>query len=948
MRGKATGRIALLMGLLSWIIFPADSGAAPETEALVNSICTGGDIIPFPRRVTYFDQYWDLPSKKILIRLESKATGPRRVTAEELRDRLSALLGPSGTVLIAASSDPRDSFDLQILIGTPEKDPGLRKLIPSSVRFGNAPMPVRDEEYAIRFIADRELHLVLCVGAGPRGCYFATQSLLQLFVKDEETGVRLRVAEVDDWPSFELRSTSVFQQPSEGEEETLNEALGATRWLGFSKFNTINVHYLHNQPGSWRAPPAEYREYAREATLWARRRDLNVMDFVNPFFGEPTAYSTSSKIVISRPEELDALVNSFRCTFDYGANMAMLCMDDFVPNPFPPYHLTNDEDREHFEDLAEATIYLIHELQRRLRELNPEARLIWCPPWFSTWMLDEMKQKQGIEMVRRVTEAIPQDVAVVWTGPGVRSKAVAVEDIEKWQRYTGREKPFLWDNTFYERRKDGKHIGVNILCDLFETRYPEKMWQRVDEGIHYNNASSDAVARIGLLDLANYLWNPEAYDPELSREACIRKVAGVQAVKPVLRFRGTYYALFELLVPPKWYRTGEKPETLSVEGLSSADVEHMASLSAQLKEDLKRVEASTPNGQLVEALSKQAEFYTRVIDYQALAERVKAAEDQREKAPRSLLAADSILGEIRQKDWEHENDPTLLWRLCRRMESAIYRALSAQPDIEGYDQWLERVRREVGKAATESLPGQMKRSPHSPAQELWFLHLDRYRNCPLAHRLDLEIFAQEPVLVAKYPTEFYENGWRENLPAPVAIDMASAFHGREWSSGDCRASVGVFWTDERLYVAVQVADPTPEASSSGESLWRQDSVQVGIDPRFNPYESRRGYAHDDVEVGVSLVGDTVAAWAWKTPQMPASDFMDGIAVAARRDTDRIHYQFAFPWTTVLPGESSPPRILGLAVLINDWDQGERAFAEWGGGISGDKDPRRFKTLLLVE
>ena len=120
---------------------------------------------------------------------------------------------------------------------------------------------------------------------------------------------------------------------------------------------------------------------------------------------------------------------------------------------------------------------------------------------------------------------IPQDVLVYWTGPVVRSRRIKKSQVEDWTRITGR-KPFLWDNTIYAHFQP---YWVGYAFNPFSNEFPDDFPDLLaGPGIHLNANAGPHYAP-GMLTFADYMWNPEAYDPERSIKTALRLCWGEEA-----------------------------------------------------------------------------------------------------------------------------------------------------------------------------------------------------------------------------------------------------------------------------------------------------------------------------------------------------------------------------------------------------------------------------------
>ena len=91
--------------------------------------------------------------------------------------------------------------------------------------------------------------------------------------------------------------------------------------------------------------------------------------------------------------------------------------------------------------------------------------------------------------------AIPKEIAIIWTGPTVRSLSYDTIDFEKYTRLIGR-KPMIWDNTLYARALESDYGGYAArMCNLFEpydVYVPENFYQYVDGPNMYVNGSASS------------------------------------------------------------------------------------------------------------------------------------------------------------------------------------------------------------------------------------------------------------------------------------------------------------------------------------------------------------------------------------------------------------------------------------------------------------------------
>lgn len=324
-----------------------------EMRYLTSLVSKAQEFLPQPQEVKYADRLWEIPTGTLYVVIGNRAEPSEKVTAQELTKRLEAAYGKTGSIMLTKDTSNLLNTGTVIILGTANGNRYVRKYM-QKYNLTAPPDYPGHEGYLIHCFGEDKRRIVLCAGFDALGTYYAAQLLLQLFLY-RDGKLFLRPAEVVDWPVFDLRATCVVHwtvKKSPFSDQEMGQIMRATRWLGIVKFNTICISYPSGADGRvWRQPEPNYIQYLRETSRWASQRGLNVMPFVNPYCGQMGEHSPRSKIVISNKNDVDTLVYLFKTAIKAGANMAMLCMDDFVPSMWPPYRLSNEQDRSRFKDV---------------------------------------------------------------------------------------------------------------------------------------------------------------------------------------------------------------------------------------------------------------------------------------------------------------------------------------------------------------------------------------------------------------------------------------------------------------------------------------------------------------------------------------------------------------------------------------------------------------------
>ena len=115
---------------------------------------------------------------------------------------------------------------------------------------------------------------------------------------------------------------------------------------------------------------------------------------------------------------------------------------------------------------------------------------------------------------------IHEDVELMWTGPGVSPEKIAKPHLNKIIRKYGREVFIWWNYPVNDVLVNNLYMGPceGLMANLYESI----------TGLVANPMNQGYASMIPLSTTADYLWNPEAYDPDASlRRACILQAIDV-------------------------------------------------------------------------------------------------------------------------------------------------------------------------------------------------------------------------------------------------------------------------------------------------------------------------------------------------------------------------------------------------------------------------------------
>ncbi len=433
---------------------------------------------------------------------------------------------------------------------------------------------VRDKPqgYVIKAARVGNAQVVFLYGETPLANYYAAATAVQLFETDQAV---YHNATVVDYPDF-LGRSYVFKNWKNFVE--LQNDLNSMSRLSLYKLNKVYLGF-NRRGAKWFNVDDLYRQGIKEAGNLCRQNGVMRLGMmVNPYSHlgfEKSAEKLSDQLRYSwthgSPQSLEMLKNIYKPALNAGAETIMLLADDSVPHAGKNrqnYSLYTVEDKKRFVSLQNAQAHVINELKQWIDREYPGTRLEFCPPWYSNEHIDR-SQGKAENYFKDLIFQIPPEVAIIWTGPTVRSLSIDMADLYRYKTLIGRW-PMIWDNTLYARNHESRNYGGYPahypgklrMCNLFEPydTYLPKAFQKYNDGrqMYTNGAASSEVYKIKYATVADYQWNTAAYNPELALWKVLLKNYGRPAAEQLLYFNDAYYVVYEMCL--RLESEGMKPE----------------------------------------------------------------------------------------------------------------------------------------------------------------------------------------------------------------------------------------------------------------------------------------------------------------------------------------------------------------------------------------------------
>jgi hyaluronoglucosaminidase len=204
----------------------------------------------------------------------------------------------------------------------------------------------------------------------------------------------------------------------------------------------------------------------------------------------------------SDPQDIEALTTKIRSVLALGARHIGILVDDI------PRRLQHPQDQATFPSLEQAHISLANAV---LESLPASVGLVLCPTEY--W-------GTGTEPSLAVLGAgLDPRIDIYWTGRAICSPTLDLAEARLFTQ-TARRQPTYWDNY----PVNDVNMGYELHIGPYQGRDPE-LW-RSSKGVVANGMELFEASKIPLATVADYLRDPEGYDPESSWHRAMRDVVG--------------------------------------------------------------------------------------------------------------------------------------------------------------------------------------------------------------------------------------------------------------------------------------------------------------------------------------------------------------------------------------------------------------------------------------
>ncbi len=313
-----------------------------------------------------------------------------------------------------------------------------------------------------------------------KGLFRGLHTFLKLLAKGE-----LKEGFCEDYPLFKKRGYIEGFYGATWEQEKRISVMELMAKYGMNTFYYGPKDDLYHRE-KWRELYPE-KELSHLKLLFETAKK-NFLEFYWTI-GPGLTYKYSSK------EDFDLLMEKIKSIYDIGVRDFGLLLDDI------PWEFQYDEDEKTYNSVVDAHIELVNKTYGALKSLDNSITLTVCPTQYSG-------NPEG-DYIKAFGKGIPEDVEMFWTGQEICSRVLTVRECDELFDSCS-HRPLFWDN-----------YPVND-CEMFQEMHlrpiigRDKELYKACDGLISNVMEFALCSKIPLMTIADYLWNPVAYNPDLS------------------------------------------------------------------------------------------------------------------------------------------------------------------------------------------------------------------------------------------------------------------------------------------------------------------------------------------------------------------------------------------------------------------------------------------------
>lgn len=270
----------------------------------------------------------------------------------------------------------------------------------------------------------------------------------------------------------------------------------------------------------WEPLPGKLKSDYEKIVTVCKANDIEFCFAMNPNL------NSSRYINMHDKKDFESLWQHYKWMAELGVNWFCVCLDDVTKG---------------INGIEQALV--VNRLYERILKINPRAKMIFCPTIYaSAWIPNT---PDNVVYLYEVGKTLNPDIYCFWTGDDVRGP-ISVDKAKEFKKLINHEL-FVWDNYPVNNGVPNLNLGPVVYRDPGLSRLCEGY---VSNSMRYENE----LNRIPMFTIADYTWNPEAYDPVRSVQQAILHLTDTREQAELLKdVTNVYYGF--LLGPDRHSNT---------------------------------------------------------------------------------------------------------------------------------------------------------------------------------------------------------------------------------------------------------------------------------------------------------------------------------------------------------------------------------------------------------
>ncbi len=491
-----------------------------------------GEVLPRPREATYGKPIpiWDAPRQRptISTRLGETPCRGARYGAELVDFRLTAAARYAG-LRDQATADPR-----RVVVHLGRLDD--THIVEAAARFDTRLPSLPVQGHFVTMVPFGDSIHVIAAGADDMGVAYAAASIVQMIGFDGDQLI-LRRLSLTDWPDFLWRASGDYGPVGES-------------WLRQLVASKVSMYAIQHRAWWKMVGPEAYAEprqgFSYEKLLGEMKQfvdrtgAIDVMMLVHIYIaGGPPEERARPVFDIADDAQVADLTRRLKWLYDTGVRTQMICVDDYTDRKDGEYVCMTPAEQQRFGSVGRAHGYLMRRLWEELSPVCPDLRLsLVTAPYSMSHLGGPITVEAGRQYFADMALEIPEEVALVWTGPRITSPTITRQDYLDYSALIPGHPLYIWDNN---------QAGVPYPLfdvDFYPGMHTDSAWSLIFNNAHFlgwpNTLASALCANA-------YEWNSRGYNAHALHEAACKQAYGPNTYPDIRTVNEGYHAAAALI-----------------------------------------------------------------------------------------------------------------------------------------------------------------------------------------------------------------------------------------------------------------------------------------------------------------------------------------------------------------------------------------------------------------